>query len=144
MLDKISFEVNLFSPRWGHEDSYKIELSRKQMIVKLGIKTATCSWVVEGRNPEWSGYLNSKRNPLEDILRNDSIFPPINFVHSLEHAWEDWRDGLLDDNEIHQEVEELCEWINKLSRIDRPRSEYWQSIFYNSGSRHGKPDLSPE
>ena len=49
MSDQTSFEVRLYSPRYGHEDTYEIKLDGEQMCVKGFGKTATCSWV-EGKD----------------------------------------------------------------------------------------------
>ena len=73
MSDQTSFEVKLFSPRWGHEDVYQVQLNRNQMSVSVGgvgVK-AVCSWV-ENLDPEWLGYSDSIGNPLENILRNEN------------------------------------------------------------------------
>ena len=129
MSDQTRFEVRLYSPRWGHEDTYEINLDREQMRVKgKGVgKNAVCS-LVEGRDPEWSGYNDSIGNPLEKILKNDSIFPPTVFVRALEYAWDAWRDGTLDDHEILKEVQELCEWVNEVSR-SKPKTAFWRKMF---------------
>ena len=124
MSDQTSFEVRLYSPRYGHEDTYEIKLDREQMNVKANGKTATCSWV-EGKDLKWSGYSESSGNPLEEILENDRIFPPTVFVRALEYAWIAWRDGILDDQKISQEVQELCEWVNEVSH-GKPQTDFWR------------------
>jgi hypothetical protein len=127
MSDQTSFEVLLYSPRWGHEDTYEIKLNREKMNVKAVNKTAACSWV-EGRDPKWSGYNESIGNPLEQILENDSIFPPTVFVRALEYAWQAWRDCIINDQKISQEVQELSEWVNGVSHT-RPQTDFWRKMF---------------
>ena len=127
MSDQTSFKVHLYSPRWGRDDTYEIELNMEQMSVKGVNKTAACNWV-EGKDPNWSGYNESLGNPLEKILENDSIFPPTVFVRALEYAWMAWRDGTLDDQKISQEVQDLCEWVNEVSR-GKPQTAFWRKMF---------------
>ena len=70
MSDRTSFEVLLHSPRWGHDNTYKINLGTTEMHIDFGAKTALCS-SVEGGDPKWSGYMERVGNPLENILEND-------------------------------------------------------------------------
>ena len=127
MSEQTSFEVRLYSPHWGREDICAVKLDRGQMSVKGINKTAVCSWV-EGSDPEWSGYNDNIGNPLEKILENDSIYPPTVFVRAMEYAWMAWRDGTLDDQKVSQEVQELCEWVNEVSR-GKPKTDFWQRMF---------------
>jgi hypothetical protein len=130
MSDQTSFEVQLYSPRWGHEDTYEIQLDREQMRVKGVNKTAVCSWV-EGRDPKWSGYNESIGNPLEKILENDSIYPPTVFIRAMEYAWMAWRDGTLDDQKVLQEMQQLCEWVNEVSS-SKPKPTFGRGCFDTS------------
>jgi len=127
MSDQMSFKVRLYSPRWGHEDSYEIKLDRKQMIVEGHNKIAACSWV-EGRDPKWSGYSENIGNPLVITLQNDSIYPPTVFIRALEYAWMAWRDSELDGQQVVQEVQHLCDWVNEVSRR-KPKTEFWRKMF---------------
>jgi hypothetical protein len=127
MSDQTSFDVRLYSPRWGHEDKYEIKLDRDQMRIEGVHESAVCSWV-EGGDPKWSGYGEGDGNPLEKILENDKIYPPTVFVWALEYAWRAWRDGRLDDQQIQEEVQQLCEWVNQVSRT-RPKTNFWRGAF---------------
>ncbi len=124
MSDQTSFAVQIYSPSWGQEDRYEITMDREKMTVSLLGITATCSWV-ESRDPEWSGLDATTGNPLEQILQNDQIYPPTIFVRALEYAWMAWRDGSLDNQAVFQEVQELCQWVNNVSR-SKPTTEFWQ------------------
>ena len=127
MSDQTSFEVQIYSPRWGHEDRYEVTMDREKMTVSLLRITATCSWI-EGRDLKWSGHGEITGNPLEQILQNDQIHPPTIFVSALEYAWMAWRDGRLDNQAVFQEVQVLCEWVNLVSR-SQPTTDFWQRIF---------------
>ena len=67
MSDQTNFEVRLYSPRWGHEDAYHMQLERHQLSVRVMGNRAVCSWV-EGFDPEWLGHSGGSGNPLEKIL----------------------------------------------------------------------------
>lgn len=128
MSEENSFEVSLYSPRWGHEDVYKIRLERDQMTIEgPGIKKATCSWR-DNQDPEWSGHRHITGNPLINILEDDHIYPPKVFVSALEHAWKDWRNDELSNEQIEFEVITLCEWLNAVTQ-NKPKSDYWRTIF---------------
>ena len=127
MSGKTSFNVRIYSPRWAHEDTYKIKLSRDQLIFSGIGKEAKCTWV-ENRDPVWLGYKDKIGNALEKMLENDSIYPPTIFVRAIEHAWMAWRDGTLDSNQIASEVGELCEWLNVTAKA-KPSTDFWRGIF---------------
>lgn len=127
MSDQSSFEIRIYSPRWGHEDTYKIKLDRQQMRIDGVMKHAVCSWV-EDRDPKWSGHNEGVGNPLENILENDSIYPPTVFVRAIEYAWTEWRDGNLNDQQVQDELQKLCEWVNEVSR-SKPKTSFWQKMF---------------
>ncbi len=127
MSDQTSFKVRLYSPRWGHEDTYEIKLGRQQMRIEHSSKTAVCSRV-EGGDPKWSGYSENIGNPLVNILENDSIYPPTVFVRALEISWIAWRDGRLDDEKLQQEVQQLCVWVNEVS-LSKPKTDFWRGVF---------------
>lgn len=127
MSDRVRFNVNLYSTRWGREDTYEFQLERKQMKIEGIGKHALCSWV-ENLDPTWSGHNDMIGNPLEKMLENDSIYPPSVFVMALVSAWKAWRDSELDDEQIQADIRELCEWLNKVTQ-SQPKTEFWRSIF---------------
>jgi hypothetical protein len=97
-------------------------------VEKVGsLSYAVCSWV-ENRDPDWSGSNNLIGQPLESILENDSIFPPTIFIRALEYAWQTWRNGELNDEQIRVEITILCEWLNMVSK-SKPKTEFWRSKF---------------
>lgn len=58
MSDRTSFDVTIYSPRWGTEDIYTVQLERSKM--RFGRNTemnpSVCTWI-EGRDPTWSAEL---------------------------------------------------------------------------------------
>lgn len=128
MSERMNFEIMIYSPRWGHEDAYEINVSRNEMIVKgKGHEQAICSWV-ENRDPVWTGYNEAIGNPLQNILENEKIYPPTVFTRALESAWRAWRDNTLADEQLNSEVQVLCEWINVVTR-NMPKTDFWRKIF---------------
>jgi len=126
MSDQTSFEVSLYSPRWGHDDIYTIKLERTLLTFSNG-NSALCS-MDESGNLKWTGYRQGIGNPLVEILENDSIYPPSVFVSGIEYAWMDWKNGILNDQNVQEEVQHLCEWVNTVSK-SKPQSKFWLSKF---------------
>ncbi|SRR6266498_4631256 len=128
MSDQVIFEVRLYSPRWGIEDVYQIELTHAQMKFIRPSTQAVCSWH-ERSDLTWSaGDSIFLGNPLLHILENDYIYPPSIFIRALEAAWKAWRNGTLKDKKVEAEFLQLCEWVNKASRR-KPRTKFWRSVF---------------
>jgi hypothetical protein len=127
MSDKTQFEVNVYTPRWGHDDTYKINVTLNELTVAAVSKEARCKWI-QNRDPEWSGHNDFSGNPLVRILENDSVYPPSVFVRAIEHAWMAWRDSTLDDQQLVSEFKELFEWLNTVTKA-KPRSDFWQGVF---------------
>ena len=69
--------AQIYSPRWGHNDTYEFELTREAMTITMGARKSRCVWQ-EGRDPRWEA------EPLEGILRNDCIYPPGILVSLLD------------------------------------------------------------
>ena len=120
-MEEITVELRIFSPRWGHEDIYKLELKQNSLVITQGARSTKATWR-ENLDPEWNG------ETLEDILRNDSIYPPGIFQDLIEHAWLSWRNGELDSAAVDEELQALAKWLNDITN-SKPRSEYWNKYF---------------
>lgn len=128
MPDQIHFEVGIYSPRHGHDDVYRFELDRDVMRISGGgLKEAVCTWR-DNLDPVWSGYREGQGDPFQEILENDSNYPPSIFVSAITHAWLEWRGGILDDAGIESEVKELCDWVNQVAH-NKPTSNFWKGYF---------------
>ncbi len=128
MSDINCFQVSIYSPRWGHDDTYSFELERTQMKIESGVnKHAVCSWI-ENSDPKWSGYRDKTDNPLLSILKNDGIYPPTIFVWALQRIWQDWRNDELDNDQVESEVNALCKWLNEVSK-GKPSTDYLRGLF---------------
>lgn len=113
--------AQIYSPRWGHNDTYEFELTQEAMNITMGARGSRCEWR-EGADPEWQG------EPLEDILGNDSIYPPAILPNLLEYLWTSWRNGEIDDAEAQVELNIVAEWINTITR-EKPNTDFWGRYF---------------
>ena len=114
-------EAQIYSPRWGHDDTYSLDLTQEQLVIRMHAREARCVWR-EGRDPSWEG------EPLEDILRNDSIYPPAIFGQLLEHLWKSWRNGELTPERANEELQEVVGWLNSVTK-SKPRTVFWKQYF---------------
>ena len=121
IMAKTEIDLDIYSPRWGHKDTYKIELTSKSLTITQNARVAVCTWR-EDLDPEWSGEI------LERILRNDHIYPPTIYQDLIEHAWKAWRNGELDDTGVNNELQELASWLNKVTSA-KPNTIFWQQYF---------------
>ncbi|MDQ3193870.1 MAG: hypothetical protein M3P82_02595 [Bacteroidota bacterium] len=116
-----SINLEIFSPRWGHNDTYTIELSREEMKITMGARSTTCKFV-ENRDPKW------EEKKLFTILSNDGITPPQKLEDLFEFVWMAWRNGELSDEDVNKELQRVAEWINVITKA-KPKSEFWSVYF---------------
>ena len=116
-----TYSTRIYSPRWGHEDTYKFEFTRDTMTISMTTRTAKCVWV-ENRDPRWEG------ESIEYILNNDSIYPPAILPILYEHLWTSWRNGEIDEAQVDAELQAVTEWLNEITRR-KPRSDFWNAYF---------------
>ena len=119
----MSFVINLriFSPRWGHEDSYSVNLERDFLEITMQTRKTKAIWK-DNRDPEWSG------ESLQEIMENDHIYPPAVTQDLFEHVWKEWRNGVITDQEAEKELQEVAVWLNAVTRA-KPNTEFWNSYF---------------
>lgn len=114
-------ELRIFSPRWGHEDTYSVELSRESLRISMQARAARATWR-DGHDPEWSG------DSILDIMSNDSIYAPAVTQNLFEYVWREWRGGGLSDSEADTALQEVADWLNTITRA-KPQSEFWRGYF---------------
>jgi len=119
------FEV--FSPRWGHPDTYNIIFKPDQMCITQGMFEANCKQD-DNADPVWDGYGCGDENPLMAIFSNDSIFAPEIVPFLLERAWCKWKEGALEEAVLREGLNDLFKWIDQTGR-SKPNSELWEGIF---------------
>jgi len=120
-MDETKIELRIYSPRWGHEDTYDLALTRNSLAITQGTRFSTCTWR-KNLDPEWTG------ESLVDIFQNDSIYPPSIFPRLIEHAWLAWRGGELDDAAVNRELNALAVWLNVTTRA-KPDTDFWKQYF---------------
>lgn len=113
--------AEIYTPRWGHDDTYTFELSKDAIHISNGPRKSKCVWQ-EGKDPIWQG------ESLDSHLRNDSIHAPAVFPDLLEYLWRSWRNGEINDDDAQLELDAVIEWLNLLTRA-KPRTEFWRRYF---------------
>lgn len=102
-------DLSIYSPRWGHKDTYQVTMERDSLEIRMQARRAQATWVPD-RDPTWTG------ETVASIMRNDSIWPPPAAVDSFfETVWLHWRDGDLDDAEASAALVDLADWINVIT-----------------------------
>ena len=117
----LTVDLRIFSPRWGHEDTYSVKLDRDFMEIAVQARKARAKWR-DNRDPEWSG------ESIQRIMRNDHIYPPAVTQDLFEHVWKEWRSGKITDQVAETELQELATWLNAVTRA-KPNTEFWNSYF---------------
>lgn len=114
-------ELEIFSPRWGHTDTYRVHMTRDYMEIKMQVRSCRATYS-ENLDPQWSGEL------IESIMNNDMIYPPAITQDLFERAWLAWRNGELDDQDVAKELQAVAEWINTVTEA-KPNTDFWKSYF---------------
>lgn len=117
----ITVELQIFSPRWGHEDTYEVELERDHMEITRGANRARADWQ-DNAEPAWSGWT------VEGIMGNDSIHPPAVTQRMFEKVWTSWRGGEIDDAQADAELQAVATWLNVITHA-KPRTDFWRAYF---------------
>lgn len=117
----ITVELQIFSPRWGHEDTYEVELERDHMEITRGANRARAAWQ-DNADPAWSGWT------VEGIMGNDSIHPPAVTQRMFEKVWTSWRGGEINDAQADAELQAVATWLNVITHAE-PRTDFWRAYF---------------
>lgn len=116
-----TFSAEIYSPRWGHNDDYVFDFERDTLTIKLSPRIAICKWQENGA-PDWTG------ETFEQILRNDSIYPPSIFQDLIEHLWICWRNGDIPADSVNTELQTVITWLNLITEA-KPQTEFWSAYF---------------
>jgi hypothetical protein len=116
-----TFSAQIYSPRWGHNDTYEFVFERDTLKIIMPPRIAICNWQ-ENSDPAWSG------EPLEEILRNDCIYPPSILQDLIEHLWTSWRNGDIPANLVNAELQAVITWVNQITEV-QPQTEFWSAYF---------------
>ena len=119
----VTIELELYSPRWGRNDRYEVELHHDYMKIThlTNRKSCQATWVMDC-DPEWSG------ERFDLLLLNDHIRHPTIAQDMLQTAWLCWKNGELTHDQVVEEVKLVGDWINATTR-SKPDSEFWNNYF---------------
>lgn len=110
-MRNLTINVDIFSPRWGHNDEYTIRLEPETLkITASNAKSTSCSYVVD-HDPVWE----KGSETLISIFRNDQIVAPENILSHVESIWEKWRDQIFTDEQTEEAFKSLITWINNIT-----------------------------
>ena len=116
-----TFDVEVYSPRWGHNDTYSFSFEKDALTVSFAPRKAVCVWR-ENQDPLWSG------ESIKDMLINDQICPPDDFSGLVEYLWSSWRRGDINDSEAQVELQALVTWLNAITAA-KPQTAFWSKYF---------------
>ena len=114
----MKFYVTVFSPRWGRDDRYTIEIKENGFSLYLDHRGAE----YDSNTGKWSGYNEEHGNPLLNLLHNDHIYTHEILSSALVWVWEKWKNSEIDDAEVKSAFKELFDWVNGGTKA-RPTSE---------------------
>ena len=113
-------EIQIYSPRWGHDDTYTLEFEENRFVfTQAGPRPPAIATYVEGGDPTWEN-----REGVFDMLHNDTIYPPKIIPDALEYLWLEWKNRGMSEAEVQQEANAIAEYINACSRA-QPNTRFW-------------------
>lgn len=116
-------ECEVYSPRWGHPDTYRFAFSMEQLEISHGPRKRTAIWDEDGNGADWKGGTT-----LNDIMGNDNIHAPEGTENLIAYVWAAWRNGELSSEKAQEELNVFIEWINASTKA-KPRTDFWRGIF---------------
>ncbi|WP_151900426.1 hypothetical protein [Sulfurimonas hydrogeniphila] len=114
-------EMNLFSPRWGHEDRYKITINENEVEINMSQRIARYKYI-NGK------FENTSKESLESIMRNDNIPIPENLDYFFFQLITSIIENEITEEDAQLELKELENWINCHTKSCQfPNTDYWKS-----------------
>ncbi|MGV1754880.1 hypothetical protein [Agrobacterium sp. CG674] len=121
-MEPFEAQCQVYSPRWGHADTYRFILSMEKFEIFHGPRSRVAVWR-DNMDPEWEGH-----DTVGDIMRNDSIYPPEHVEDLLSYVWKSWRDGQLTNEQAQAELNAFVDYLNA-STANKPQTDFWHGIF---------------
>jgi len=116
-----TIEMNLFSPRWGHEDRYEIMIDNNKVTINMNQRIAKYKYI-DG------DFENTSNESLESIMRNDNIPIPENLNYFFFKLVTSIIDKEITEENSQLELKELENWINcNTKSCQFPNTDYWRS-----------------
>lgn len=112
----------IYSPRWGHNDTYEFDFQNNVLTIKMNMRITTYT-DDPGHDPIRGGS-----STLDQTFTNDSIQAPHGTEDALIYLWQRWREGELNDVQLDEELGLFVEFINATTR-SKPTSKFWRGYF---------------
>ncbi len=114
-------KMDLFSPRWGHEDEYKITINENNIEINMSQRIAKYKYI-DGE------FKNISHESLETIMRNDNISIPENLNYFFFELIKSIIENEIMEEDSQLELKELENWINCNTKACKfPNTDYWRS-----------------
>lgn len=112
--------MRLFSPRWGHDDTYTLTHTKDGWIFAHGARPLVKALGREGKD-------KAGLPTLLGVMGNDAIYPPDVLDVALGHLWD-----AIDTNQVTQAqaqaaLTDLADWINTCTH-NKPKG-FWSGVF---------------
>jgi hypothetical protein len=109
-------KFSVYTRRWGHTDSYKIERTIDGWMVHHISINGKCKKDGEG--------------VLINNLQHDSVFFPEDGVKSaLGTLWNDAEDGNLTIEELQEKLQEVADWISSVEKVVGENQPKWVNYY---------------
>jgi len=116
----MNFDVEIYSPRWGHDDFYTITVDGNQLNIEAPVGR-NCSCVYDQATDSF--VWDSNYDSLIRIFRNDSIEAPESIYDDIEMIWRRLIQGRDSQDKFKENFENLADWISEITR-SKPDFEY--------------------
>jgi hypothetical protein len=125
MSKKVEFEIEVDSPRIGGKKVYGFDFTTSHLIIKGNVEVK-CQYIDDTIEPVWSGGIQV--NPFVQLLQDENVFPPLNFIKAIEIVWKDWISNNITDIQLESEIKVLIDWLNIITKT-KPGNYYWADKF---------------
>lgn len=120
----LKYSIKVFSPRWGHDDTWDFYLDGEGWKVQFGTGTHGCRLHCEDSVNDADEIKEDKQ--FFHWARNDMINVPEVLPRFLRYLCAEYKEGEINEEQIQEELDALAEWINAVTRF-RPTSSKFKS-----------------
>lgn len=104
------FEFVVYTPRWGHDDTYSLTRTEDGWHFNFGGRKGPCD--------------KRGRPYLYECFQNDSINYPSGFEWRLMWLWDQAKEKGLSREDVQARLEELSQWLRDVEE-SRPKDDFW-------------------
>ncbi len=124
MPPPLETHASIYSPRWGHEDRYKLTFEDNSLTIGHNANWAKAVWDDPDSDAVWA---DSGRE-LFGIFANDQIYPPRILPDLLEYLWRKWKYEEITPKQLQSELDALVDYIN-IGTHGKPTTDFWKGYF---------------